>query len=132
MTQERLSLGKMGEELAVTQLKAMKYQILERNYRCPLGEMDIIAREKGSLVFVEVKTRATRDFGGPAAAVHERKQRQLSRVALLYLNHKKIRDIPATDLHICLYRRTACRVHLSACLRSSGTPCSLQLQTWHL
>ncbi|MCX5911140.1 MAG: YraN family protein [Deltaproteobacteria bacterium] len=95
MTQDRLSLGKMGEELAVTQLKAMKYQILERNYRCLLGEMDIIAREKGSLVFVEVKTRATKDFGGPAAAVHERKQRQLSRIALLYLNQKKIRDVPA-------------------------------------
>jgi putative endonuclease len=95
MTQDRLSLGKKGEELAATKLKAMKYQILERNYRCPLGEMDIIAREKGSLVFVEVKTRATKDFGGPAAAVHERKQRQLSRVALLYLNQKKIRDIPA-------------------------------------
>jgi len=95
MTQDRLSLGKMGEDLAVTQLKAMKYQILERNYRCPLGEMDIIAREKGSLVFVEVKTRATKDFGGPAAAVHEKKQRQLSRVALLYLNQKRIRDIPA-------------------------------------
>ena len=95
MTQDRLSLGKIGEELAVTRLRAMKYQILERNYRCPLGEMDIIAREKGSLVFVEVKTRATKDFGGPAAAVHERKQRQLSRVALLYLNQKKIRDVPA-------------------------------------
>jgi putative endonuclease len=95
MTQDRLSLGKKGEELAATQLKAMKYQILERNYRCPLGEMDIIAREKGSLVFVEVKTRATKDFGGPAAAVHEKKQRQLSRVALLYLNQKRIRDIPA-------------------------------------
>jgi putative endonuclease len=95
MTQDRLSLGKMGEELAVTQLRAMKYQILERNYRCLLGEMDIIAREKGSLVFVEVKTRATKDFGGPAAAVHERKQRQLSRIALMYLNQKKIRDVPA-------------------------------------
>ncbi len=95
MTQDRLSLGKKGEDLAVTLLKAMKYQILERNYRCLLGEMDIIAREKGSLVFVEVKTRATKDFGGPAAAVHEKKQRQLSRVALLYLNHKKIRDVQA-------------------------------------
>jgi putative endonuclease len=95
MTQDRLSLGKMGEELAVTQLRTMKYQILERNYRCLLGEMDIIAREKGSLVFVEVKTRATKDFGGPAAAVHERKQRQLSRIALMYLNQKKIRDVPA-------------------------------------
>ena len=95
MTQERLSLGKIGEEMAVTQLKAMKYQILERNYRCPLGEMDIIAQEKGSLVFVEVKTRATKEFGGPAAAVHERKQRQLSRIALLYLNQMKIREVPA-------------------------------------
>ncbi len=95
MTQERLSLGKMGEELAVTRLRAMKYQILERNYRCPLGEMDIVAREKGSLVFVEVKTRATKDFGGPAAAVNERKQRQLSRVALMYINQKRVRDVPA-------------------------------------
>jgi putative endonuclease len=95
MTQNRLSLGKKGEELAAARLKDLKYQILERNYRCPLGEMDIIARERGSLVFVEVKTRATNDFGGPAAAVHEKKQRQLSRVALLYLNQKKIRDIPA-------------------------------------
>jgi len=95
MTQDRLSLGKMGEDLAVTRLKAMKYRILERNFRCPLGEMDIIAREKGSLVFVEVKTRTTKDFGGPAAAVNERKQRQLSRVALMYLDQKKVRDIPA-------------------------------------
>jgi putative endonuclease len=95
MTHDRLSLGKKGEELAAAQLKALKYQILERNYRCPLGEMDIIARERGILVFVEVKTRVTKDFGGPAAAVHEKKQRQLSRVALLYLNQKKIRDIPA-------------------------------------
>jgi putative endonuclease len=95
MTQERLSLGKMGEELAVAQLKAMKYKIIEQNYRCLLGEMDIIARERGSLVFVEVKTRATKDFGGPAAAVNERKQRQLSRVALMYLNHKKLKDISA-------------------------------------
>jgi putative endonuclease len=95
MTQDRLSLGKMGEDLAVARLKAMKYQILERNYRCPLGEMDIVAREKGTWVFVEVKTRATKDFGGPAAAVNERKQRQLSRVALMYLNQKRVRDVPA-------------------------------------
>jgi len=95
MTQERLSLGKMGEDLAAAQLKAMKYKILERNYRCPQGEMDIIARDKGSLVFVEVKTRSTKDFGGPAAAVNERKQRQLSRVALMYLNQKKVKDSPA-------------------------------------
>ena len=95
MTQERLSLGKKGEELAITQLKTLKYKILERNYKCPLGEIDIIARDKNTLVFIEVKTRATRDFGGPAAAVDLRKQRQLSRVALTYLNEKKLFDIPA-------------------------------------
>jgi putative endonuclease len=95
MTQERLSLGRTGEELAAAHLKARKYKIIERNYRCPLGEMDIIAREEGSLVFVEVKTRATKDFGGPAAAVNQRKQRQLSRVALMYLNQKKVKDAPA-------------------------------------
>ena len=95
MTQERLSLGKKGEELAIGQLKVLKYKILERNFKCSLGEIDIIARDKSTLVFVEVKTRATRDFGGPAAAVDWRKQRQLSKVALTYLNKKKLSNVPA-------------------------------------
>jgi len=95
MTQERRSLGKKGEELAILHLRDLKYKILERNFKCPLGEIDIIAREKNTLVFIEVKTRATRDFGGPAAAVHERKQRQLSKVALTYLNQKKLFHVPA-------------------------------------
>ena len=95
MTRERLSLGKKGEDLAIAQLRALKYKILERNFKCALGEIDIIAREKDTLVFVEVKTRRTKDFGGPAAAVNARKQRQLSRVALTYLNLKKLSQIPA-------------------------------------
>ena len=95
MTQERLSLGKKGEELAIGWLKAGKYKILERNFKCRLGEIDIIARDGNTLVFIEVKTRATRDFGGPAAAVDDRKQRQLSKVALVYLNQKKLFNIPA-------------------------------------
>jgi putative endonuclease len=95
MTQDRLSLGKKGEELAISKLKALKYRILERNFKCRLGEIDIIARDKSTLVFIEVKTRATKDFGGPAAAVHERKQRQLSKVALVYLTQKKLFDVPA-------------------------------------
>jgi putative endonuclease len=95
MTQDRLSLGKKGEDLATARLKALKYKILERNYKCSLEEMDIIAREKDTLVFVEVKTRATKDFGGPAAAVGPRKQRQLSKVALTYLHQKKLTGMPA-------------------------------------
>lgn len=95
MTRERLSLGKKGEELALAKLKALKYKILERNYKCSLGEIDIIAREKDTLIFVEVKTRASGDFGGPAAAVNERKQRQLSKVALTYLAQKRLTEVPA-------------------------------------
>ncbi len=94
MNKERISLGKMGEELAVAHLKKMKYKVLERNYKCPLGEVDLVARDKNTLVFIEVKTRKTKDFGGPAAAVDFRKQRQLSKVALHYLNQKKLNDIP--------------------------------------
>lgn len=95
MNKERISLGKIGEELAVAHLKKMKYKILERNYKCPLGEMDLVARDKNTLVFIEVKTRKTKDFGGPAAAVDLYKQRQLSKVALHYLNQKKLNNIPA-------------------------------------
>jgi len=95
MTQKRILLGKKGEDLAIDKLRALKYKIIERNYKCALGEIDIIAREKDTWVFVEVKTRATKDFGGPAAGVHEYKQRQLSKVALMYLNQRKISEVPA-------------------------------------
>lgn len=95
MTRERLSLGRKGEDLAVAHLEKLQYKILARNYQCAVGEMDIIARDRDTLVFIEVKTRSTKDFGGPAAAVTGRKQRQLSKVALSYLNQKKLRDVPA-------------------------------------
>lgn len=95
MTQERRSLGQRGEELAVSKLKELKYRILERNYRCALGEIDIIAQEKEVLVFIEVKTRKNKNFGHPADALHASKQRKLSKVAMTYLNHKKLSDIPA-------------------------------------
>lgn len=95
MKKERFSLGKVGEELAMAHLKKMKYKILEKNYKCPLGEVDLVARDKNTLVFIEVKTRKTKDFGGPAAAVDLRKQRQLCKVALHYLNQKKLNNIPA-------------------------------------
>ncbi len=95
MTQERLSLGQQGEKLAVARLKKLKYKIIERNYRSPMGEIDIIAREKDTLVFVEVKTRSGKTFGPPVEAVTPSKQRQLSKAALAYLNQKKLRNIQA-------------------------------------
>ena len=78
-------LGRTGECLAAGFLKKRGYRILERNYRTPLGEIDIIAQERQTLVFVEVKTRRSCYFGDPKAAVTFAKQKKISRVALCYL-----------------------------------------------
>jgi putative endonuclease len=60
-----------------------------------MGEMDIIGKEKDTLVFIEVKTRASTEFGPPQLAVNASKQRQLSKVALNYLNEKRLNDVKA-------------------------------------
>ncbi len=79
---EKKELGKKGEELALRFLKKRGYRIIEKNYVCKMGEMDIIAKEKDTLVFVEVKTRTSTTFGPPQLAVNPTKQMQLSKVAL--------------------------------------------------
>jgi len=80
-----LSLGKIGEELAQKYLRAKGFEILDTNYTCPLGEMDIIATKGGNLYFTEVKTRSSDKFGSPMEAVDYKKQQKLSRVAAYYL-----------------------------------------------
>jgi len=65
------------------------YRILERNYRCPLGEIDVVALKNGRLVFVEVKTRSTERFGRPEEAVGFYKRRRLRRVAAWYLKERQ-------------------------------------------
>ena len=92
---EKKELGKTGEEKALRFLKKKGYRILEQNYVCKMGEMDIIAKEKDTLVFVEVKTRTSMAFGPPQLAVTPFKQRQLSKVALYFLKEKKLEDIKA-------------------------------------
>jgi putative endonuclease len=77
--------GRNSEQRAAGHLKKLGYRILERNYRTRLGEVDIIARDGASIVFVEVKARHSRRFGPPKAAVTAAKQRKLSMVALEYL-----------------------------------------------
>jgi putative endonuclease len=92
---QKKELGKKGEELAVRFLKKKGYRIIEKNYVCKMGEMDIIAREKDTLAFIEVKTRTTTEFGPPQLAVNASKQRQLSKVALNYLKEKQLEDVKA-------------------------------------
>ncbi|MFH2044827.1 MAG: YraN family protein [Pseudomonadota bacterium] len=77
--------GKEGESLAVLHLKKKGYKILEQNYRTKFGEIDIIAKEKNTLVFVEVKSRKTGDFGSPKYAVTPKKMKKISMVALYFL-----------------------------------------------
>lgn len=92
---QKKELGKKGEEIALRFLKKNGYRILEKNYVCKMGEMDIIAKEKDTLVFIEVKTRTSTEFGPPQLAVNSRKQKQLSKVALNYLNEKRLKDVKA-------------------------------------
>ena len=85
MTEERLQLGAEGEEAAVRFLRKLGAKIIERNLRSPVGEIDIIARLKKQLLFVEVKTRSNQLYGTPAEAVGHRKQQQIIRTAQWYL-----------------------------------------------
>jgi putative endonuclease len=81
----RQQYGAQSESLAARLLKQRGYTILETNYRTPLGEIDIIARDRDTIVFVEVKARRSLGFGGPKWAVTPKKQRKISMVALYYL-----------------------------------------------
>lgn len=92
---EKKELGKKGEETARRFLKSKGYRIIERNYVCKMGEIDLIAREKDTLVFIEVKTRRSTAFGPPQTAVDQRKQEQLSRAALYYLKEKRLEGVKA-------------------------------------
>jgi len=89
------NLGTRGETLACTLLKEKGYKIIERNFKTPIGEIDIVAREGQTLVFVEVKTRGSKAFGSAKWAVDRKKQQKLSRLALYYLNLKAWKDRPA-------------------------------------
>jgi putative endonuclease len=82
---DRKSLGKQGEEIAASYLKGLKYRVVEKNYRCRCGEIDIVALDGNTLVFIEVKTRRTASYGPPQLAVTPFKQRQISKAALTYL-----------------------------------------------
>jgi putative endonuclease len=94
VTQRRLQLGESGEAIAARALRRAGYRILAERYACPEGEIDLVARDRDTLVFVEVKTRSSADRYPPGEAVHRRKQRQVARVAQHYLAVTRAGDVP--------------------------------------
>jgi len=81
---KRRDVGLLGEKLAKDFLKKRGYRILESNYRCPEGEIDIVARHKDSLVFVEVRTKRSLEFGSPEESITPTKMERLRAVAAHY------------------------------------------------
>ncbi len=92
MVDRRKKLGTRGEKIATSYLRKQGYRIIERNYRSRLGEIDIVAREDENVVFVEVKTRRSTEFGRPEEAISYDKRRRLSKLALSYLTYRRIED----------------------------------------
>ena len=83
---DRQEVGKLGEKAARKFLKKRGYRIRETNFRCPHGEIDIIAQRKDYLVFVEVRTRSNLDFGAPEESITAAKKKKLIALALTYTN----------------------------------------------
>lgn len=89
----RRELGRAGETLAEELLRSLGYDVLEKNYRCRLGEIDLIARDGASLVFVEVKTRRSKAFGEASEAITRDKKVRLARLARFFLVERNLGEV---------------------------------------
>ncbi|RLB08083.1 MAG: YraN family protein [Deltaproteobacteria bacterium] len=106
MGDNRKALGDRGEDLAVRYLLKRGYKVIEKNYRCFLGEIDLIARDKGTLVFVEIKARSSARFGLPQEAVSPFKQRKLIQVAKAYMAERHLGEAIATRFDVVAVQLT--------------------------
>ena len=88
----RNDLGADGETLAESELLKRGYQIIERNYRCALGKIDIVASDAGEIIIVEVKTRSSRSHGDPQDSVTRKKASKLIALGMNYLSERQIAD----------------------------------------
>lgn len=91
---ERTEIGQRGEIAAARYLERMGYEIIDRNWSCPAGEADIVARDMDYLVFVEVKTRTSIDKGFPSEAVDAEKRARYEKIAAWYVRDYEFVDIP--------------------------------------
>ncbi len=113
MTVKTKTLGEKGEDIAAAFLEKKGYNILFRNYKCSFGEIDIIAKHKKILSFIEVKTRSTKKYGLPQEAVTPAKQTKISRVALEFVQRYKMDNRSARfDVVSVQYLNDGCEVDL--------------------
>jgi len=95
----RQEVGKLGEKTARKFLKKRGYRIRETGFRCPHGEIDIVAQQKDYLVFVEVRTKSSLDFGTPEESITQAKKKKLIASALTYINtHQKLPSLWRIDV----------------------------------
>lgn len=92
MSKRNLKIGELGEEKAVELLKNKSFKILDRNVETKYGEIDIVARDNETIVFVEVRSRSGLHFGLPEKTIKKRKKRKLIENAKRYINYKNIKN----------------------------------------
>jgi putative endonuclease len=107
MNQNKRETGNKGEDIACDFLTKHGFEIIERNYQYGHGEIDVVARDKDILVFVEVKYRKSLEYGPPELAITKGKQKQIRKVAEAYLYEKNIKD-------------KSCRIDVIAIVHTSG------------
>ena len=124
MSRWRQRRGEQGEQIAVNFLKRLGYQIEQQNYRCRQGEIDIIAKDGATLVFVEVKTKTQAAFGAPQAMVTPTKQKTITHVAMRYVQQHRFLDTALRfDVIAITFRPhgTAEVEHIPAAFNPTGT-----------
>ncbi len=104
MSEHRQALGRYGEELAVKHIRQAGLTVLECNYRCPLGEMDIIAREGETIIFIEVRTRSTGSRGWGEESITAKKRERLYRIATHYLKYRNYKEWPSLRFDLIAIR----------------------------
>jgi putative endonuclease len=98
-------LGASGEDLAAAHLRSQGFLILDRNFRCSLGELDLVARKGLIIVFAEVKTRRSEQHGAPETAVTYKKQQRIIKLAHIYLKQKNLYHLqPRFDVIAILWK----------------------------
>ena len=113
MSKAGLELGYKGEEAACDFLKDHGYKIIKSNYRTKYGQIDIVAKDKDVLCFIEVKSRRSDMFGLPEEAISRLKQKQISKVAVMYLKQNRLVDSKARfDVITILFNKGGFKVNL--------------------